>query len=68
MAENTATPVPRTSNGVVLFSDFLGVPTDAPGSFVENSWDDPDEYCPICNAYHHACFSLPGIGGPYAAS
>lgn len=32
-----------------------------------NSWDDPEEFCPICGSYHFACFSLPGIGGPHAS-
>lgn len=32
-----------------------------------NSWDDPEEFCPICGAYQFSCFTLPGIGGPHAA-
>lgn len=32
----------------------------------ENSWDNPEDYCPICGAYQFSCFSLPGIGGPHA--
>ena len=63
-------PVPeppvRTPNDVVLFEEFSDKDYDR-DSFLVNSWDDPDEFCPVCNAYHFACFSLPGIGGPYAS-
>lgn len=59
------TPGSTPPSGQIIGEDMVKY-VDYYPPLTNNTWDNPEDYCPVCGAYKFSCFTLPGIGGPHA--